>query len=492
MKRVLLIVVSLLHGQLLFAPVIVPSVSSRPTGVSARPKLVSGKSATVLQFEGVQNSQQGKRFASPPRGGQVPQQQRVVTSGQFIPEKQVGRYNPGLKTAGDLHAVQTSPPFNMKLIEVMAEKGSPVAKLVQRNSLNKSVTLTPARSISRSRSMSNISSPVQAVKSDIRVHKVNQQKSSGAKYDKMVELGNDRYKIATPDELRASINTSALGNARTVTVNPADSAARRVDAVDAIHDISAKVQVTGKFVDPRGQAPYRALRDSVEVFSTIAQDPVVRSSKMMKDKALDNLVVQRKSLGEGYQRSLNLLKSTATPDQIAQAEGFVKTKIGKRNSAEIFKDARVKDNYDVFVKDLVALRDGVANPTQLKPWLETKLNLIPGELSAPTISVATSMKLESLYQTLDLVALKKGAHISGASSQGIAAKTSPRLAHAEQLTSLMQGIKKIEPIVKTIEQNQLLKNSTNKQSILLTTQSDFMYTTMGRAMKELNSIQFAS
>lgn len=319
---------------------------------------------------------------------------------------------------------------------------------------------------------------------------INQSILANQKYSELVSVGVDKYKNGTVDEIRASIGTAALGNARTVLVGYNASPEKQADIADAINDLSAKIDAAGPLITSAGIKSYQSLKNSFEVYSDIAKDPNNQTLSENRDKAVAQLDQQRKSLGDGYQGALKLLKSTATKEQVAQAKDAIQQKIGDKNSDKIFKSGPIREDYDTFLKNLTALKDGISDPSQLASFLEKELQLKPGDLNASPISPSVSAKLERLYQTIDLIATKKGTNVSG-SSQAMTFVNKvrgSRLSNSSQIQSLMNGIKNIDPTVKTSFENQLLQNSTNKEAVLLVSQSDFLYITMGRAMKELNAI----
>jgi len=294
----------------------------------------------------------------------------------------------------------------------------------------------------------------------------------------------------TPGGLLASASKSSLGNSEYVLVDFNSSAKKFGDSIKAIQDFSVAVDTTAYFINEQGQVPYRILKDSVNAFTYIAEDPLNRISEKNRDQAIDQLTEKRKVSGSSYHESLTLLKSSATKEQIAQAKNVVQTKIGNKNSDQLFNDSGIEGSYDDFMKDLVGIKD----PKQLSSFLETKLNLKPGELSASPISIKTSMKLEDLYRSLDLIAAKKGSNISGSVDTGtfMSKARGSRLTNADQIKSLMSEIRRVEPTVRTLYENELLIHSTDKQSVLLLTQLDSIYSVMGKAMKQLQAISFTS
>lgn len=483
-----------LHGQLLFSPPSAPvrsaSPSSRPVSSASRPSQVRfNKDFLAEQMVAENKAYLNETSVQSEFRDPVAQSKPVILEDRVFLEEQMKRpeTNSGIRTG--VNEVLFDRSFlDMKLVEGVPQSSSVSRPVSDAFSFSGQVAPKPMDIAPR------LDSFVERVDFFEQPH-IDQQKLLDVSYNNKVEVGVDRYKKSTPDELRASINTAALGNARTVLVDTNASAGKRADAVDAIYDIRSKIDAAGSFVHDAGRQAYQRLHDSVEIFSSVAQDAMPRILGQARDQAFETLMVQRENLAQVYRDSLNLLKSVATKEQSFKAKNAVQAKISSKNSAKIFKDTRIEDNYDQFIKDLVKLEEGVLDQQQLAPWLETKLNLKSGELSSPPISVQASIKLEGLYQALDLIAIKKGSNVTGSLEQAgtfVNRMRGSRLSHSTQIVNLMNGIKKIEPLVKTTYEDQLLKNSTDKQSILLITQSDFMYTTLGRGMKELAAIEYSS
>ena len=294
----------------------------------------------------------------------------------------------------------------------------------------------------------------------------------------------------SPVGVLASASKTSLGNSDKVLIDFKASKGKQDDAHKAIEDLSISLDVTDAFVTDLGRAADATLRQSVDLFSQVAKNELYRTSLERRDNAVVDLIKQRKDLGDSYQSLLSSLKETATRNQIKHAQAEVQKKISNKNLEELFKGSRSSLEYDEFVKKLTD--QDIFNPRQLTDFLEQTLNISAGELSKPVISIQASMKLESLYQALDLIALKKGLNAENFTSINSMVNylRGSRLPESNKIMTLMNGIKRIEPTVRTIYEQDLLGNPVNKELVLLLVQSDTTYSVIGRAIKELQLISF--
>lgn len=300
--------------------------------------------------------------------------------------------------------------------------------------------------------------------------------------DRRAELigqGHDRYKSDDIYALKASINTLALGNARTVLVDFSQPSAKQQEALNAIQDLDVRVALIDSFVTDAGRGVYTTLQNSMAIFDSVATNRDVQSNRVVREQAVNNLLQGRAELGVAYQRSLSLLASTAKKSEMSAAQAKIQNRLSSKTANQIFANAKTVSGYKDFMQQL---KNNSSTQEQLHSFLEKELQLQSGDLSALVLKPAVARKLSELYQAIDLVGQKeKASSFFSFSSQGAAKQT------AKLLETLKTGILLLDPVVSTSLQDELLMLSTDKQSILLTMHVDFVYTTMGRAVRELQA-----